>query len=274
MNTNDAWYWVLGRTTGGYGYDKALANPAKRAFTDVPGAQGSVASISSMQCVWCDESAAVYDQGATFKLMDTFSDAYAQVMPRPADYMAVDAALATVPAELGVYTDASVQALKDAQATVVRNLRASEQAKVDAMAAAIKDAVANLKVKPADYAAVDAALAKVPADLTRYEASGVAALERARAAVVRDLDITHQTELDKMAAAIKDAVASLKPRPQHRQGFETEDLRKRSEDTSCTRECMLPRTGDSARVAVAFAAVAGALVIGAASFLRRVHRRN
>ncbi|MBR6311391.1 MAG: hypothetical protein IKR51_00260, partial [Oscillospiraceae bacterium] len=51
----------------------------------------------------------------------------------PADYSALDAALASVPADLSVYTDSSVQALNSAVGAVVRDLKAPDQARVDAM---------------------------------------------------------------------------------------------------------------------------------------------
>ncbi len=51
---------------------------------------------------------------------------------------------------------------------------------------------------------------KVPADLSIYTEESVAALNEALNAVNRDLDITKQSEVDKMAAAIKKAIANLK----------------------------------------------------------------
>ena len=85
-----------------------------------------------------------------------------------ADYTAVDAALARVPADLTKYTDESAAALQAAVSAVVRGLYASEQARVDGFARAIEAALAGLAGKPADYTAVDAALAQIPADLTKY----------------------------------------------------------------------------------------------------------
>jgi len=67
-----------------------------------------------------------------------------------ADYTAVDAALAKVPADLSVYTDESVAALQAAVNAVERGLPASRQADVDAMAKAIEDAIAGLVRKPVD----------------------------------------------------------------------------------------------------------------------------
>ena len=130
-----------------------------------------------------------------------------------ADYSKVDAALAKVPSDLSGYTDASVKVLNAAVAAVVRDLDVSRQAEVDAMASAIEAAVKNLAPIPAkvsaDYSKVDAALAKVPADLSGYTDAGVKTLNAAVAAVVRDLDVSRQTEVDAMASAIETAVNGL-----------------------------------------------------------------
>ncbi len=65
-----------------------------------------------------------------------------------ADYTAVDAALARVPADLTKYTDESAAALQAAVSAVVRGLYASEQARVDGFARAIEAALAGLMEKP------------------------------------------------------------------------------------------------------------------------------
>ena len=69
----------------------------------------------------------------------------------PADYSAVEAAMAAIPTDLTVYTDESVAALNTAVDGVVRGKAFVSQANVDAMAQAIKDAIAALQYKGADY---------------------------------------------------------------------------------------------------------------------------
>lgn len=70
----------------------------------------------------------------------------------PADYTKVDKAIASVPADLSVYTDESVAALNAALANVDRDLGRQDQAKVDAYAEAINAAVAALEAKPEEPA--------------------------------------------------------------------------------------------------------------------------
>lgn len=65
--------------------------------------------------------------------------------------------------------------------------------------------------EPADYSAVDAALKKMPEDLTvLYTDETVAALNTAKANVVKGKVIAKQSEVDAWATAIEDAVAALK----------------------------------------------------------------
>ena len=63
--------------------------------------------------------------------------------------------------------------------------------------------------RPADYTDVDAALAKIPEDLTRYTDASVEKLNQAKDAVVRDKNITEQAEVDAMAKAIEHAINGL-----------------------------------------------------------------
>jgi uncharacterized protein (DUF1778 family) len=67
-----------------------------------------------------------------------------------------------------------------------------------------------LNIKGADYSAVTAALSNVPKDLSLYTDSTVQPLNNAINAVVYDLDITHQSEVNAYAKAIVDATAALK----------------------------------------------------------------
>ena len=61
----------------------------------------------------------------------------------------------------------------------------------------------------ADYSEVDAALAKVPKDLTGYTDASVAALKEAIAAVDRTKNVTQQDDVDAMATAIENAINGL-----------------------------------------------------------------
>lgn len=103
---------------------------------------------------------------------------------------------------------AAAQAMVDAG-----NLKEDEQAQISKMVEDLIAAKAALEYVPADYTAVDAALAKIPADadLAAYYTNDTAtAVIAARNAVVRGYNKTKQPDVDKMAADIETAVANLK----------------------------------------------------------------
>ena len=125
----------------------------------------------------------------------------------PADYTKVDAAIAKANAlNKDEYKDFSV--VEAAVKTVVRDKNITEQTEVDAMAKAIEDAIAALQYKDADYTKVDEAIAKANA-LNKDDYKDFSGVEAAVNAVVRDKNITEQSEVDAMAKAIEDAIAAL-----------------------------------------------------------------
>lgn len=65
------------------------------------------------------------------------------------------------------------------------------------------------EIKKADYSKVDEAIANVPKDLTIYTDESVKSLQDALDSVIRDLDFTHQEEVDAMANAINKALKGL-----------------------------------------------------------------
>ena len=125
----------------------------------------------------------------------------------PADYTAVDAAIGKVNAlNKDEYKDFT--AVEAAVNAVVRGKNITKQSEVDAMAKAIEDAIAALQYKDADYTKVDAAIAKANA-LNKDNYKDFSAVEAAVNAVVRDKNITEQSEVDTMAKAIEDAITAL-----------------------------------------------------------------
>ena len=166
----------------------------------------------------------------------------------PADYSAVEAAMAAIPTDLTVYTDESVAALNTAVDGVVRGKAFVSQANVNAMAKAIEDAIAALQYKDADYTKVDAAIAKANA-LNKNDYKDFSGVEAAVKAVVRGKNITEQSEVDKMAKAIEDAIAALEKKPA--------STKPGTSDKS-------PQTGDTSSLAlwIALLFVSGGAAIG------------
>ena len=140
-------------------------------------------------------------------------DTYAPPVINPADYTAVDAALANVPEDLSLYLPDSVEALNDAIEAVVRDKTELEQLVVNGYAAAIRNAIEALDLKPADYTGVDEAISSVPEDLGIYTEDSVSTLNKALQAVVRDLKIDKQDIVDRYARNISKAIKKLELLP-------------------------------------------------------------
>ena len=80
------------------------------------------------------------------------------------------------------------------------------------MAKAIEDAIAALQYRDADYTKVDEAIAKANA-LKKDDYKDFSAVEAVVNAVVRGKNITEQSEVDAMAKAIENAIATLEKKP-------------------------------------------------------------
>ena len=146
-----------------------------------------------------------------------------------ADYTKVDAAIAKANAlKRDDYKDFSN--VEAAVKAVVRDKNITEQSEVDAMAKAIEDAIAALQYKDADYTKVDAAITKVNA-LKKDDYKDFSGVEAAVKAVVRGKNITEQSEVDKMAKAIEDAIAALEKKSASTK-TETSDKSTQTGDTS------------------------------------------
>ena len=124
-----------------------------------------------------------------------------------ADYSTVDEAIKKAEA-LNAELYSNYSDVTAAIEAVDRNKSKAEQSEVDAMAKAIEDAIKVLEYKDADYTKVDAAIAKANA-LNKNDYKDFSGVEAAVKAVVRGKNITEQSEVDKMAKAIEDAINAL-----------------------------------------------------------------
>ena len=195
----------------------------------------------------------------------------------PADYSSVDAAIAKANAlNKDEYKDFS--AVETAINSVVRGKSLAEQAEVDAMTKAIEDAITALQYKDADYTKVDAAIAKANA-LNKDNYKDFSGVEAAVNAVVRDKNITEQTEVDAMAKAIEDAIAALQYKnADYTKGdaaIDKEDaiaaLEKKPASTKPGTSDKSPKTGDTSNLAlwIALLFISGGAAIGATVVSRK-----
>ena len=188
----------------------------------------------------------ITEQSEVDAMAKAIEDAIAALVYKGADYAKVDAAIAKANAlNKDDYKDFA--AVENAVKAVVRGKNITEQSEVDAMAKAIEDAIAALVYKGADYAKVDAAIAKANA-LNKDDYKDFAAVEAAVNAVARGKNITEQSEVDAMAKAIEDAIAALEKKP---------DIKPEIIDN-------LPQTGDTSNPAlwIALLFVSGSAAIG------------
>ena len=189
----------------------------------------------------------ITEQSEVDAMAKAIEDAIAALQYKDADYTKVDAAIAKANAlNKNDYKDFSgVEATVNA---VVRDKNITEQSEVDAMAKAIEDAIAALQYKDADYTKVDAAIAKANA-LKKDDYKDFSGVETAVKAVVRGKNITEQSEIDKMAQAIEDAIAALEKKPA--------STKPGTSDKS-------PQTGDTSNLAlwIALLFISGGAAIG------------
>lgn len=155
----------------------------------------------------------ILDQAEVDGWAAAIENALAGLQVRKADYSKVEEAIKKIPADLSLYTDASVKALEDAKNSVVTERPVTEQESVDGYAKKIEAAIAGLTYKDADYSKVDAAVKKIPNDLKKYTDESVKAVNDAKAAIVRGKNITEQKTVDGYAAALEKAIAGLKQKP-------------------------------------------------------------
>nr|DAN11874.1 MAG TPA: putative immunoglobulin A1 protease [Caudoviricetes sp.] len=158
-----------------------------------------------------DRNKSKAEQSEVDAMAKAIEDAIADLEYKAADYSKVDEAIAKANAlNKDDYKDFS--GVDAAIAAVVRDKNITEQAAVDAMAKAIEDAIKVLEYKGANYSKVDEAIAKANA-LNKDQYKDFSGVEVAVKAVVRGKNITEQSEVDKMAKAIEDAIAALEKNP-------------------------------------------------------------
>lgn len=140
LNTNDAWYYVLGRDKAGSGWynlDQGLEGISKSAIDVVQKNDGAkVPFIGGMVAAWADTPSATYKKDLLFKLMHAFADKNADYFV--ADPEVVEKALSEAPTDLDHYTKESLVAFTAAK-------KALEGAGADTTRAEAKTLIDHLK---------------------------------------------------------------------------------------------------------------------------------
>lgn len=196
-------------------YQAKMLNTAD--YTDCSGVEKALAAAEAFLAGSYD----IRDQLAIDRLAQDITSAIAKLVLAPADFAAIDNALAKVPKDLHNYTadsvavlNAAVEAAKAAKSTITR-ADADWQAQVDAYAQAVLDAIAGLENESVTYAdtellelAIDMVNLYYPADYVDF--SGVdAAVAMAQALLAQKPASDRQDEVDAAAMAIFDAIGAL-----------------------------------------------------------------
>lgn len=153
LNTNDAWYYVLGRNADGQGWynlDQGLNGIKNTPITLVPKSDGAtIPFIGGMVAAWADTPSARYSPSRLFKLMRQFANSNAEYFA--ADYESAEQALNEVPKDLNRYTAESVAAVNEATKAIRSldsNLSRAQQDTIDQAIAKLQEAVSNLTFTP------------------------------------------------------------------------------------------------------------------------------
>ena len=156
------------------------------------------------------------DQKMVDDFVLTLKSAIDGLVPKKGDFTEINNLMSRIPEDLSVYTESSVAALTtviaEAETTIEEDWNRLRQDEINAIADRLEEAIENLEYKDADYSKVDEAIAKANA-LNKDNYKDFAGVEAAVKAVVRGKNITEQSEVDKMAKAIEDAIATLEKKP-------------------------------------------------------------
>ena len=162
LNTNDAWYYVLGRDKAGSGWynlDQGLEGISKSAIDVVQkNDEAKVPFIGGMVAAWADTPSATYKKDLLFKLMHAFADKNADYFV--ADPEVVEKALTEAPTDLDHYTPESLVAFTAAKKALegvgADTTRAEAKTLIDHLKAA-QDALVYTESYAKEVAAKEAA---------------------------------------------------------------------------------------------------------------------
>lgn len=190
---------------------------------DYTALEDAIAKIPANLSIYTDESVAelndilnsfdrnlnILQQKKVDEYVIAITEAIEALKLKSADYSELDNIIAKIPANLSIYTDESVTALNSVLNSIDRSLDITQQEQVDEYVIALTDAIEALKLKSADYTALEAAIAKIPVNLSIYTDESVNTLNDVLNSIDKNLDITQQNRVDEYVIKVNNAVASL-----------------------------------------------------------------
>ncbi len=194
LNTNDAWYWVLGNIdNGGYKYNDTIQtgwwgfNVAKPAFLSQQGHQ-----ILNTNDAWYWVLGNIDNGG--YKYNDTIQNIEKKGF-NDVTGAEKDEVIPTIGSMQAIWCDDPS--------------KPHDMDRIFDLMDRFSNKHADVLIRPADYTKVDEAISKIPTDLSVYTDESVKVLNDATAAVIRNKRVTEQAVVDGYADAINKAVEGL-----------------------------------------------------------------
>lgn len=174
---------------------------------------------NTIDCIFSDEGKIII-KNSVIKTLDRaniygfkVSNSVQQPELGDANYVELDNLLHSVPTDIAVYTDATVNdlnvALTNAQAFNRQNTNVLNQYEINQLVEKLDFALNNLQLKPADYSKLQNLLDSITSNLNIYTDSTVASLKNVINSIAYDKNITEQNIVDEYTSNLKKALNNL-----------------------------------------------------------------
>ena len=174
---------------------------------------------NTIDCIFSDEGKIII-KNSVIKALDraniyrfSVSNSVQQPELGDANYVELDSLLHSVPTDLTVYTDVTVNdlnaALTNAQAFNRQNTNVLNQYEINQLVEKLDFALNNLQLKPADYSKLQSLLDSITSNLSIYTDSTVASLKNVISSIAYDKNITEQNIVDEYTSNLKKALNNL-----------------------------------------------------------------
>lgn len=174
---------------------------------------------NTIDCIFSDEGKIII-KNSVIKTLDraniyrfSVSNSVQQPELGDANYVELDSLLHSVPTDLTVYTDVTVNDLNAALTTAKtfnrENTNVLNQYEINQLVEKIDFALNNLQLKPADYSKLQNLLDSITSNLSIYTDSTVASLKNVINSIAYDKNITEQNIVDEYTSNLKKALNNL-----------------------------------------------------------------
>lgn len=174
---------------------------------------------NTIDCIFSDEGKIII-KNSVIKALDRaniygfkVSNSVQQPELGDANYVELDSLLHSVPTDLTVYTDVTVNDL-NAALTIAKtfnreNTNVLNQYEINQLVEKLDFALNNLQLKPADYSKLQNLLDSITSNLNIYTDSTVASLKNVINSIAYDKNITEQNIVDEYTSNLKKALNNL-----------------------------------------------------------------